>query len=73
MTTWEPLKIDDRALEAAWSIEDRFGLSFWDALVAGAAGIAGCRHLLTEDLQEGIQLDTATVVNPFRVEAGVLP
>ena len=73
LLAWGPLVIDARALEAAWSVEQRFGLSFWNALVAGAAILTGCEHLLTEDLQDGMQLESVTVVNPFGIEAGALP
>ena len=48
-------------------------MSFWDALVVSAASMAGCDHLLTEDLQDGMRLGRVTVANPFRVEAGALP
>jgi predicted nucleic acid-binding protein len=59
-------------LEAGWLVEDRFGLSCWDALIVAAARIAGCEHLLTEDLQHGSELDGLRVVNPFRTPPGSL-
>jgi hypothetical protein len=34
-------------LEAGWTVEDRFGLSCWDALIVAAARIAGCEYLVT--------------------------
>ena len=40
-------------------------LSFYDALVIAAAADAGCRVLLTEDLQHGRKFDAVTVENPF--------
>jgi predicted nucleic acid-binding protein len=42
------------------------GLSFWDALVVRAAKQAGCRALLSEDFQDGRELDGLLIVNPFR-------
>jgi predicted nucleic acid-binding protein len=59
-------------LEAAWSVEDRFGLSWWDALIVAAARVAGCEYLLTEDLQHGAEFEGLRVVNPFRAAAGSL-
>jgi predicted nucleic acid-binding protein len=59
-------------LEAGWWLEDRFGLSCWDALIVAAARTAGCEYLLTEDLQHGAELEGLRVVNPFRVAAGSL-
>jgi predicted nucleic acid-binding protein len=41
-------------------------LSFWDALVIKAAGVAGCGQLLSEDLHHGQKIDGVTIENPFR-------
>jgi predicted nucleic acid-binding protein len=41
-------------------------LSFYDALIVAAAADAGCRWLVSEDLQHGRRLGGVTVVNPFR-------
>jgi predicted nucleic acid-binding protein len=51
---------------AAIDLHRLHGFSFWDALVVRAAGQAGCRILLSEDLQEGQEIDGVRVVNPFR-------
>jgi len=64
---WDPVVIDARVIEAAWRLRKRFNLSFWDALIVGAAKAAGCSHLLTEDLSHGQDLDGVRVVSPFRV------
>jgi len=39
--------------------------SVWDAVIFAAASQAGCRLLLSEDLQEGFTWGGVTVVNPF--------
>jgi predicted nucleic acid-binding protein len=39
--------------------------SIWDAVVFAAASQAGCRVLLSEDLQDGFTWGGVTVVNPF--------
>lgn len=62
---WRPVGMDTTVVEAAWSITDRFGLSFWDAAVVAAAQLAACDRVLTEDLQDGRNLDGVVVVNPF--------
>jgi predicted nucleic acid-binding protein len=41
------------------------GLGFWDALIWATSRSAGCRWLLTEDLQDGRTLGGVTFVNPF--------
>ncbi len=40
-------------------------LSIWDSVVLSAAADAGCRLLLSEDLQEGFTWRGVTVTNPF--------
>ena len=40
-------------------------LGIWDAVILSAASRAGCRLLLSEDLQEGFTWAGVTVVNPF--------
>jgi predicted nucleic acid-binding protein len=43
--------------------DHQFGI--WDAVILSAASQAGCRLLLSEDLQEGFTWRGVTVVNPF--------
>lgn len=43
----------------------RHGLSIWDAVIFAAAAAAGCRLLLSEDLQPGFTWNGVTVANPF--------
>jgi len=62
---WRPVPTDRLAIEGAWRIQDRYGLSIWDSLVVSAALLAGCRYLLSEDLQDGQALDGLRVVDPF--------
>lgn len=40
-------------------------LGMWDSVVLSAASHAGCRLLLSEDLQDGFTWGGVTVVNPF--------
>jgi predicted nucleic acid-binding protein len=41
------------------------GLDIWDAIIVAAAASAGCRLLLSEDMQEGFTWSGVTVANPF--------
>ncbi len=50
----------------ALDVKLRWRLSFYDALIVAAALTAGCRRLLSEDLQHGQRFDRLTVVDPFR-------
>lgn len=73
LLAWRPLALDGPLLEAAWGVQDRYGISFWDALVVAAANRCGCDHLLTEDLPDGQVYWEVTVVDPFRHEPTGLP
>ena len=65
LLAWNPVVTDAALLERGWTLQDRYHLSYWDALIVAAAKAAACRYLLTEDLQAGQKLDGIEVVNPF--------
>ncbi len=65
LRAWNPVAINVDLIDLAWSIQDRFLVSWWDALIVGAAQISGCGILLSEDFQEGQVFDTVRVLNPF--------
>ncbi len=65
LLAWNPVVTDAALLERGWKLQDRYQLSYWDALIVAAANAASCRYLLTEDLQAGQKLDGIEVVNPF--------
>jgi predicted nucleic acid-binding protein len=50
---------------AAIDMHRLHGFSFWDALVLRMAKQAGCRILLSEDMQHGRESDGVQIVNPF--------
>lgn len=56
------LPLIDRAIDVA----RRSGYSWWDSLIVAAAITAGCKTLLSEDMQHGRVIDGVTIVNPFR-------
>lgn len=66
LLAWRPITLDSGILEGAWAVQDRHRLSFWDSLIVSAAQVGGCRYLLTEDLQDGQDLEGVEVVDPFR-------
>ena len=65
LATWQPAAVDLATLERAWRLQDRYSVSWWDALIVAAAQITECRVLLTEDLQDGQRFDAVQVVDPF--------
>ncbi|HWY22710.1 MAG TPA: PIN domain-containing protein [Candidatus Acidoferrum sp.] len=52
-------------LTAAADLAVDHGLDIWDAIILAAAASAGCRLLLSEDMQEGFTWSGVSVVNPF--------
>ena len=52
-------------LFAAADLATQHRLSIWDSVILSAAAAAGCRLLLSEDLQEGFIWSGVTVTNPF--------
>jgi predicted nucleic acid-binding protein len=65
LVAWQPLPMDSRLLSRGWALQDRYQLSFWDALIVAAAQSLACQYLLTEDLQNGQDFDGVRVINPF--------
>ena len=65
LMAWRPVPVDHAIVEAAWDIEDRHALSWWDALIVASAEHLGCDQLLSEDLQNAQRFGAVTVVNPF--------
>jgi len=59
--------VDTTAAEiaAAFRIEDRARISFWDALILASAVKAGAELLLSEDLSSGQKVAGIRVQNPF--------
>ena len=55
----------EAAMMAAIDLATDHGLMIWDALVLAVAAVAGCRLLLSEDMQDGFTWRGVTVVNPF--------
>jgi predicted nucleic acid-binding protein len=65
LLSWNPIVMESSLLEAGWKIQDRYQMSYWDALIVAAAKAASCGYLLTEDLKAGQKLDGIEVVSPF--------
>jgi predicted nucleic acid-binding protein len=65
LMAWNPVVTDAALLQRGWKLQDRYHLSYWDALIVAAAKVASCGYILTEDLQTGQMLDGLEVVNPF--------
>jgi predicted nucleic acid-binding protein len=55
-------------LSAALEAVRAHRLAFWDAMLWASAQRAGVRHMLTEDLQDGLALQGVRFINPFKRE-----
>ena len=73
LLAWRPVTVDAGLLEQSWKIQDRYRVSFWDALIVAAAKSVSCRYLLTEDLEADQSLDGVLVINPFLRDPAALP
>lgn len=62
---WNPQPVDVSVLQRARSIEARYKLNCWDALIVAAAQLQGCSILYSEDLQNGAMYGSVRVRNPF--------
>jgi predicted nucleic acid-binding protein len=73
LTVWHPIPVDFQVIAEAWDLQDRYQLSFWDSLIAAASRLAGCRFLLTEDLQHDQDLNGVRVLSPFIARPSSIP
>lgn len=67
-TTFARLDTTAEVLTVATGLAAEHELGIWDAIVLSAASIAGCRLLLSEDMQDGFTWGGVTVVDPFAAE-----
>lgn len=65
LAVWQPLAVDFSILERSWFLQQRYSLSWWDALIVASAQACECMVLLTEDLLHGQLLGSLQVINPF--------
>jgi predicted nucleic acid-binding protein len=63
---WEVVVNTAESVLQALTIEARYKISFWDALIVQAAGSSGAAVLYSEDLAEGQNYGSVRVVNPLR-------
>jgi predicted nucleic acid-binding protein len=63
--TWQVVVNHGESILEALDVEERYQISFWDALVVQAAQSAGARVLYSEDLSDGQHYGPTRVVNPF--------
>jgi predicted nucleic acid-binding protein len=62
---WDLVVNTGESILEALELEDRYRLSFWDALIVQAAQAGGADTLYSEDLSHGQRFGPVRVVNPF--------
>jgi|SRR6516164_4169817 len=63
--SWEIVVNDGASVLEALEMEQRFQISFWDALIIQAAESAGAEVLYSNDLSTGQKYGSVQVINPF--------
>jgi predicted nucleic acid-binding protein len=63
--TWCVDGITPADVSAAFQLEDRARIGFWDALILAVAVRSGARRVLSEDLNSGQAIAGLTIHNPF--------
>jgi predicted nucleic acid-binding protein len=56
---------------AALDLEERYQISFWDALIVAAAEAGGAEVVYTEDLNDGQRYGSVVARNPFRAASAL--
>lgn len=56
------IQIHDKGLQLA----ERYNFSIYDAMIVAAALSSDCDTLFSEDLQEGMQIEGLSIVNPLQ-------
>ncbi|MGH1570506.1 PIN domain-containing protein [Methylobacterium sp. P31] len=64
--SWSHGATDLELIASAWSLRAQTGFQWWDCVILGSAIRAGCRYLLSEDFQHGREVESITIVDPFR-------
>lgn len=59
------IETSGKVMVAAAGLAADHQLGIWDAVIIAASADAGCRLLLSEDLQDGFTWSGVTIVNPY--------
>ena len=65
LSTWQVHQPGAKDVLDAITLQGRYQLSFWDAMIVASAMALGCEILWSEDLNPGQNFATVAVRNPF--------
>lgn len=60
------IQVDKTIISLAMKRHQSEAFSFWDSMIVEAALQSGCDILLSEDMQDGRQIGSLTIQNPFK-------
>ena len=63
--TYAPIPTTPAVMTAAMELAATHQLGIWDAVMLSASVEAGCRVLLSQDMQDGFTWSGTTIVDPF--------
>jgi|SRR4051794_35537681 len=66
------IEISPSVLLSATDLAADHNFTIWDSIILSASAAAGCRLLLSEDLQDGFTWNGVTVANPFAAKKNQL-
>jgi predicted nucleic acid-binding protein len=66
LAQWGAHSPDAGDLLQAIDFQERYQLSFWDAMIVQSAARLNCNQLLSEDLNDGQVYGDVQVINPFK-------
>jgi predicted nucleic acid-binding protein len=65
---FEVVESSGELLASALDMRERFNFSWYDSLIVAAGLQANCQLLVSEDMQDGLDIDGMMIVNPFKTE-----
>jgi predicted nucleic acid-binding protein len=65
LSFWQVYAPNAKDVLSAIDLQQRYGLSFWDAMIIHSAGQLQCQVIWSEDLNPGQSYGGVQVVNPF--------
>ncbi len=65
LAPWAVAPLDAATTERAFAVQDETSASWWDCLMLASALRAGCRLFISEDMQDGREIGSMRIANPF--------
>jgi predicted nucleic acid-binding protein len=64
--------VSEETHDLGMEVANRYGVSLYDAMIIAAARLAGCKLLLSEDMQDGLRIDgNLRIRDPFKARRDI--